>query len=203
MRSKNLIFALLLGGALAAAALLLLKTGEPAELKSALVFPAPIAVPQFSLIDQSGNTVNADTFRGHWNLLFFGFTHCPDVCPTTLQTLSNAKRALVDAGADIVPRIVLVSVDPERDTAEVLGKYINYFGPDNLGLTGELEEIRKLTAALGIYFEKTETDDENYGVDHSAAILIIDPDAKFSGLFSSPHIAANFVHDLPIVVTAK
>ncbi len=203
MRPKNLLLALLVGGALAAAVLFVINSAAPAELKTALVLPAPVDLPNFSLIDQSGNTVNANTFRGQWDLVFFGFTHCPDICPMTLQTLSNAKRALLEAGADTVPRIVLVSVDPERDTPEIVGKYVDYFGADNLGVTGDLEEIRQFTSALGIYFEKADSDDEDYGVDHSAAVVIINPDAQFSGLFSAPHIAENFVHDFPIVVTTK
>lgn len=203
MRPRNFLLALLLGGTLAAGILYVMKSSEPAELKTSLVFPEPIDLPEFSLIDQYGSTVNANTFRGQWSLLFFGFTHCPDVCPTTLQTLSNAKRALVEAGADIVPRIVLVSVDPERDTPEVLGKYVDYFGPDNLGVTGEMEQIQRLTSKLGIYFEKVESDDEGYGVDHTAAVVIINPDAQYSGLFRAPHIAENYVHDFPILVTTK
>ena len=203
MRPRNFLLALLLGGTLTAGILYVIKSSEPAELKTALVFPEPIDLPEFSLIDQYGSTVNANAFRGQWSLLFFGFTHCPDVCPTTLQTLSNAKRVLVEASADIVPRIVLVSVDPARDTPEVLGKYVDYFGPDNLGVTGEMEQIQRLTSKLGIYFEKVESDDESYGVDHSAAVVIINPDARYSGLFRTPHIAENYVHDFPIVVTTK
>jgi protein SCO1/2 len=98
-----------------------------------------------------------------------------------------------------LPRIVLVSVDPERDTPELLGQYVDYFGKGNLGVTGELDEVKILTAALGIYFEKATAEDD-YGVDHSAAVLLIDPDGSFAALFSTPHIIANFVHDLPIIM---
>ncbi len=160
-------------------------------------------MPGFSLLDQASAPVNADTFRGQWDPLFFGFTNCPDICPTTLQTLANARRELAATGATTLPRIVLVSVDPERDTPELLGQYVDYFGEDNLAVTGKLEEIKKLTDALGIYFEKAPTEDGNYGVDHSAAVLVIDPMGEFLALFSAPHIAANYVHDLPIIMGSQ
>jgi len=103
-------------------------------------------------------------------------------------------------GAQALPRIVLVSVDPERDTPEILGQYVDYFGEGSLGLTGEIEDIRALTAALGIYFEKAPTSDTDYGVDHSAAVLVINPKGEFSALFNAPHTVANYVHDLPIIM---
>ncbi len=200
MGPKNLIFAIVLGGALAAGIFVATKMNKPADLQTAFVIPLPNALPDFSLLDQSGELVNADTFRGQWDLVFFGFTNCPDICPTTLQTLASAKRELIDAGVDELPRIVLVSVDPERDTPEILGQYVDYFGDGNLGVTGELEGVSTLTTALGIYFEKAPTKDGNYGVDHSAAVLVINPDGEFSALFSAPHIVANYVHDLPIIM---
>jgi protein SCO1/2 len=200
MGPKNLIVAIVLGGALAAGIFVATQVNKPANLQTAFVLPQPNALPDFSLLDQSGDRVNADTFRGQWDLVFFGFTHCPDICPTTLQVLASAKRDLIETGARTLPRVVLVSVDPERDTPELLGRYVDYFGEGNLGVTGELEGIKTLTAALGIYFEKAPTDDGNYGVDHSAAVLVINPDGEFSALFSAPHTVANYVHDLPIVM---
>jgi protein SCO1/2 len=200
MHPKNLIIAIVLGIAMAAGLFVATTLSKPAELQTAFVLPAPMALPEFSLLDQHSEAVGQQSFRGQWDLVFFGFTNCPDVCPTTLQILANAKRELSDAGIAESPRIVLVSVDPERDTPELLGRYVNYFGDDNLAVTGELAEIIKLTTPLGIYFEKSQTDDENYGVDHSAAVLVVNPDGEFSALFSAPHAVADYVHDLPIIV---
>ena len=98
---------------------------------------------------------------------------------------------------------MLVSVDPERDTPEAMARYIAYFGEDNLGLTGELDEIRKLTDALGIYFQKAGTDEGVYGVDHSTVVLVIDPDGRLRALFSTPHSVDNFVNDLPLIMATK
>ena len=141
-----------------------------------------------------------ETFLDHWSLLFFGFTHCPDICPLTLQTLAAAQSELDAAGQQPLPRIVLVSVDPERDTPQLIGQYVAHFGTGNLGVTGSLAELKKLTSALGIYFEKQPGDADNYAVDHSAAVLLINPDGEFHALFSGPHVAADYVHDLPIIM---
>ncbi len=200
MRSKNIIIGVLLGGALAAGIFVATTLNVPAQVTKAFIIPTPDALPEFALVDQSTAEVTADTFRGQWDLVFFGFTNCPDICPTTLQILANAKRELIDSGAESLPRIVLVSVDPARDTPEVLGQYVEYFGEDILAVTGDLAEIVKLTSALGIYFEKSPTEGENYTVNHSAAVLVINPQAEFAALFSAPHVVENYVHDLPIIM---
>jgi len=173
MNPKNLILGILLGGALAAGIFVATRVTTPAEPQHAFIVPIPGALPEFSLLDQTAAPVNADTFRGQWDLVFFGFTNCPDICPTTLQTLASARAELVAAEAETLPRIVLVSVDPE---------------------------VRKLADGLGIYFEKAPNEDGNYGVDHSAAVLVIDPNGEFSALFSAPHVVANYLHDLPIIM---
>ena len=203
MTPRYILVAIGLAAALAAGVLLALRMQTPAEPQTALVLPAPNPVPEFSLVDQHGNPADRSVFEGQWDLVFFGFTHCPDICPTTLQVLSTAKAALEEQGQSPLPRIVLVSVDPARDTPEIMGEYVDYFGDGNLGITGTLEEISKLTAGLGIYFEKQSADGDNYVVDHSAAVLVIDPDGDFHALFSGPHVVENYVHDLPIIMGDK
>jgi protein SCO1/2 len=200
MKPSKLIIAFAVGVALAAGVFVALQTQQPTEPATAMVVPNPDRLPAFELVDQDGAPIDETVFEGQWDLVFFGFTHCPDICPTTLQVLAAAKAALDEQGVSPLPRIVLVSVDPERDTPEILGQYVDYFGAGNLGITGSLEGIRALTTGLGIYFEKQESDDGNYLVDHSAAVLLIDPQGRFSALFSGPHVVGNYVHDLPILM---
>ena len=200
MRPKNFIVAIILASALSAGIFLAVRMNQPAQPATAFVLPAPSPLPDFSLLDQAGAPVTASTFRGHWNLVFFGFTHCPDICPATMQILAAARKALADEGHEPLPRIVLVSVDPQRDTPELMGRYVDYFGNGNLGVTGDLDELLTLTSALGIYFEKQAGDGENYAVDHSAAVLVVNPDGAFHALFSGPHLVENYVHDLPIIM---
>ena len=132
--------------------------------------------------------------------MFFGFTHCPDICPTTLQTLATARRTLAENGMRELPRIVLVSVDPERDTPEELNTYVGYFGDDVVGLTGSEAALRELTDGLGIFFQRVDSDDQNYNVDHSAVVLVLNPAGQFTALFSAPHRPSAFVNDLPGII---
>jgi protein SCO1/2 len=204
MNPRSLVLALVFAVALAAGAFFALRVQEPAVPVSALVLPNPDPVPSFALLDQHGSEIDESVFQGQWDLVFFGFTHCPDICPTTLQVLAAARRELETGKLTPNLRIVLVSVDPERDTPEIIGQYVDYFGDGNLGITGSLEEIRKLTGELGIYFEKQPAnDDGNYNVDHSGAVLVMDPEGRFSALFGGPHSVENYVHDLPIITAGS
>lgn len=200
MKPKKLTIALVLATSLLAGLFVALRSTAPAEPLAAFILPAPQSLPAFSLLDQHGNEVNAETFESQWHLVFFGFTHCPDICPVTLQVLAAARAELADKGQTPLPRIVLVSVDPERDTPEQIGTYIEYFGDGNLGVTGSLDELSKLTKALGIYFAKQPGDSENYAVDHSAAVLLLNPAGQFHALFSGPHVVGDYVHDIPLII---
>ncbi len=202
MSLKNFFIAILLAVALALGVFVAVRMQTPAEPRSAFVLPTPTPLPEFALVNQQGEDVTSEAFRDHWSLVFFGFTHCPDICPTTLQILSAARKTLADNGQDPLPRIVLVSVDPERDTPELMARYMGYFGDDNLGITGSLDEVKKLTKGLGIFFAKQPGNEENYSVDHSAAVLVINPEAEFHALFSGTHQVENFVNDVPLIMDA-
>ena len=204
MSPRNIFIAAVAMIAIAFGTWLSFKVASPPPVPQvATVLPVAGELPEFSLLDHNGDPVGRDVFKGHWDLVFFGFTHCPDICPLTLQVLNSAKNQLAADGFTPLPRIVLVSVDPERDTPESLAQYVAYFGDDNLGITGDLAELLKLTNGLGIFFEKTASDDENYSVDHSAVVLVINPDGQFQALFSAPHEIENFVHDLPIIMSRQ
>lgn len=174
----------------------------PPVLQTATLLPAATELVEFSLLDHQGEPFTRDEFKGQWNLVFFGFTHCPDICPMTLQVLANARKSLANKAQQDLPRIVLVSVDPERDTPEIIGQYVSHFGEDTIGVTGDLAEVRKLTDGLGVFFEKSGDDGENYSVDHSAVVIVVNPDGRFHALFGAPHKAENFAHDLPILMSA-
>ncbi len=167
----------------------------------ATVLPQPVQLPDFTLIDEDGRSFTKASFRGQWSLLFFGFTHCPDICPATLQQLAIARSQSIEQDLEF-PQIILVSVDPERDTPEVLAAYVRNFGTDMKGLTGTDEQLRRLTKPLGIYFEKSAQTSDNYSVDHSAAVLLIDQDGLWRALFSAPHSVDEFVNDVPLLTGA-
>jgi protein SCO1/2 len=171
--------------------------------EKATVLPRPIGLPEFSLVDQNGEAFTRSAFRDRWSVVFFGFTHCPDVCPLTLQALASARRQLADAGQAPLPHIVLISVDPERDTPAVIGEYVRYFDADVTGVTGGAGELRKLTDGLGIFFQRSGAESGEYLVDHSAVVLVIGPEARFRALFSTPHRVEDFVNDLPLIVAGR
>lgn len=171
---------------------------HPPQLKQATQLPEPLLLSPFQLVDQHGTDFTRENLNQHWSLLFFGYTHCPDVCPTTMSTLQKTAQQLRDtqlSGGTV--QFVLVSVDPERDTPEHLAKYVSYFNKDFIGVTGALQAIDHLTRQLGIMHAKQGApSSDNYLVDHSASILLVDPQARFYAVFSPPHLASNLASDL-------
>ena len=138
------------------------------------VLQAPVPADNFTLTDHDGNLVSLEDFRGQVVLLYFGYTFCPDVCPATLTELARAKNAL-GQDADKL-QVIMITVDPERDTPEKLKKYVTHFDPDFLGLSGDEEEIAVAATPLGIYYEKQEgSEATGYLVDHTASVIAIDP----------------------------
>lgn len=172
---------------------------ERAAPRYALVLPEPMALDDFHLTDQDGKPFDRRSFSGQWTLLFFGFTHCPDICPATLQQLSMARQSLQEAG-QTVPQIVLVSVDPDRDTPDLLRAYVEHFGDGVTGVVGPVNEIENLARTLGVYFEKMPSETEDYSVAHSAHVMLIDKSGRYSAVFSPPHSVEHFVHDLSMIM---
>lgn len=170
----------------------------------ATVLAERLPLPEFSLLDQDNAPFTREDLRGRTSLVFFGFTHCPDICPATLQQLAVARKRIAErAGEGGVPGIVLISVDPERDTPAALREYVSHFGAGVTGVTGEPEELRKLTAALGIYHEKANDDGGDYTVNHSTAVLVVDDNARLQALFSAPHSPERFVRDVPLLMASR
>lgn len=199
-------FAALAIAALAVAAAAWFAAGAltvPEEARFATVLPEPRPLPPFALKDHENRVFDNARLRGRTTLLFFGFTHCPDVCPATLSRLAAARRQLAAGSPDAeLPVIVLVSVDPDRDTPEVLGSYVDYFGDGVTGVTGAPGELRALTEPLGVYFEKNPQGDD-YTMNHSTAVLVVGPEGALEALFSAPHDVDAFVHDLPILMASQ
>ncbi len=152
------------------------------------------------LADHHGKPRRLEDWRGKVVVLFFGFTHCPDVCPTTLSDLSHAIKKL-GPEADRV-QMLMVSVDPERDTPEALAKYVTAFDPRFLALRGDLEATRKVAGEFKIYFEKRKQGD-SYTVDHSAQSYVIDPRGRLRLLVRHDRIGSDLPHDLKILLGEK
>ncbi len=166
----------------------------------AILRPEPL-VGEFALVDQERHPVTRKTFEGRWSLLFMGFTHCPDVCPTTLALLTAVDARLRAQGKTV--QTVFLSADPERDTPQALATYLANFGSDLIGVTGEKAELDKLCDSLGLAYVKNPGVDGQYTVDHSAALVLIDPQARVAAYFQPPHDADRLVADLGTAITSK
>lgn len=156
---------------------------EPPKLQAALLYPQPRAVPEFELQRANGGTLTLADWKGRWNLVFIGFTHCPDVCPTALAILKQAWTHWQQDGHAKDVQVNFISVDPARDTPDVLKTYVGFFSPDFVGATGSDAELDKLAKSLGLVYARHDTDSGDYAVDHSANILIIDPQGRLAGMF--------------------
>ena len=142
----------------------------------------------FALLDGSGKTITNNDFRGKYLLIYFGFTHCPDICPTSLLLMQNSLNQLGDKAKNVVP--VFITLDPERDTPQVVGQYVTNFGPRLIGLSGSAAQIRQAADAYKVYYRKVEDEDSamGYVIDHSGFMYLMGPNGKYITHF--PHTIA-------------
>ena len=155
-----------------------------------MLWPNPRPIGAFSLHDHHGRPFTRERLDGAWTFMFFGYTHCPDICPTTLATLRLVEQDL-PARAPVPRQHVLVSVDPARDTASHLARYVTAFGSGFLGVTGSDGELSRLAREVGAAYVRGEPDDDgSYFVDHTASIMLVDPYGRLVALFGMPHDAA-------------
>ncbi|MCK5880685.1 MAG: SCO family protein [Sinobacterium sp.] len=166
------------------------------------LFEKPRSVKDFSLLDKNAKPFTKADLKGSWSLVFFGFTHCPDVCPTTLATLNQfyqqmkkepANRVLLDS-----TRIILVSVDPAKDTPQVLKNYVTYFNPNFNALTGEFISIYNFATNLNAPFKKV-VQGSDYTVDHSAYIFVLNAHGDFQGFIKPPIDVASLMEKYPAI----
>ena len=190
------IVAVIAGMLLSRALMKGMESSDTVVLTAGTLLEPPRPLPSFSLVDLASQPFGNDSLRGTWSFLFFGFTNCPDVCPTTLRMLAQTEQSLADLPAAQRPRVILVSVDPKRDTPEQLATYVKFFSPAFVGVTGAPEALDTFTRQVGVPVAITPTDGGGYTVDHSAAVFLIDPTGAMRALFSPPHspkaIAADY-----------
>jgi protein SCO1 len=178
--------------------------GRPAQprLESAVLYPQPRPLPDFQLTRADGQSLTLADWRGHWNLVYFGYASCPDVCPTSLAVFKQAWAALGTRGLHDRVRIDFVSVDPQRDTPEILGKYVAFFSPDFVAATGSDEQLTGLTRALGLLYSRRTGANGEIEVDHSGSAVIVDPQGRLIGMFRPPFAAAGVAADLATLAGA-
>lgn len=187
----------LLGAAAACAALAgfwvaqQLDRGSP-RLASGTWLPQAKVLDDFTLTDSSGRPFTRRELAGAPALVFFGFTHCPDVCPTTLLKLAQVRKRAAIAGL----RVLFISIDPERDTAPMLGSYVHAFDPAFLGLTGDPAVLARLAATFGVAVNRVELPGGDYTMDHSAVVFLLDSSAHIAAIFTPPFDVPALAADL-------
>ncbi|MED5314624.1 MAG: SCO family protein [Pseudomonadota bacterium] len=168
------------------------RVGEPRIMSLAetranglFLFDTPRDPGEFSLIDHHGSPFTREDLIDQWTLIFFGFTHCPDICPTTMAKLAELKAQLVGTEASDA-RVVMLSVDPARDTPERLAQYASYFHTDFIGVTGDFTDILSFAQRLNAPFRKVSEPDGAYQMEHSANVMLMNPRGDYHGFFRAP-----------------
>ena len=168
------------------------RVGEPRIMSLAetranglFLFDTPRDPGEFSLIDHHGSPFTREDLIDQWTLIFFGFTHCPDICPTTMAELAELKAQLVGTEASDA-RVVMLSVDPARDTPERLAQYVPYFHADFIGVTGDFTDILSFAQRLNAPFRKVSEPDGAYQMEHSANVMLMNPRGDYHGFFRAP-----------------
>ena len=178
-------------------------TGAPGvrqeQLKAVRLIHPPRELSPFQLTRSDGSRLGPEQLRGHWTVVFLGFTHCPDVCPTTLGTLAKAQKSWRSLPESTRPRLLFVSVDPERDTPALTGDYVKFFDPDTIAATADAEPLANFAATLGLVYMKVPLDDGNYSMDHSATLVVLDAQGRQAGLIGPALNADDIAGDLHLL----
>jgi protein SCO1 len=176
------------------------------QTRAVRLFEPPRELPEFSLRQSDGTQLVPGELKGHWTLVFLGFTHCPDVCPTTLAQLSQAQKQWESIPEAIRPRVLFVSVDPERDSPDRIGEYAHAFHKDTLAATASIPALERFASSLSMVFAKVPAEDgapaDQYSVDHSASMALLDPQGRMSGLIQPPLQPAVIAADLAALTQA-
>jgi protein SCO1/2 len=176
----------------------LLDREAPVELRAGTALAQPRPLAEFALVDHRGRALGPSDFEHRWTLVFTGFTHCPDLCPTTLTLLAQVRSQLPQESL----RILFLSVDPGRDGPEQIAAYLAHFGQGLSGATGTPAQVEAFSAQLGLAQLRNPGAGADYTIDHSAALVLIDPRVRVAGYFRPPHDASALIADLAALAGA-
>ena len=175
------------------------------QLEAVTLLPQPRELPAFNLRQSDGTPLVAGELAGHWTLVFLGFTFCPDVCPTTLAELAQAQKQWESMPESTRPRVLFVSVDPERDTPGKTGEYAHAFHPDTLAATAPVPQLEAFARSLSLVFMKApgpSGDPDDYSIDHSAGLVVLDPQARMAGVAQQPLDVKSIAADMASLTKA-
>lgn len=171
------------------------------------LFSPPRELPAFSLRQSDGTALIPGELKGHWTLVFLGFTHCPDVCPTTLAEMAKAQKQWAALPESTRPRLLFVSVDPERDTPDRIGEYAHAFHRDTLAATADVPALESFAKSLSMVFAKVPPPEgipaDQYSMDHSASMAVLDPQGRMAGIVQPPFDPRAIVADMIALTQAS
>lgn len=175
-------------------------TGAPPAIANFLIQP-PQQLPTFELRDADQQPLARERFVGKWSLVFFGYTHCPDVCPATLAELARVYQ-LPQMPPEVLQQVqtLFISVDPARDSPALLKNFVRYFNPRFIAATGTVPQLNVLTEALGVHHARLTDQGAEYRVEHSAEVFVFDPQARLYAKFPPPHYADDIAKQLPLMI---
>lgn len=161
-------------------------TDQELRANGAILLNTPRRFSDFNLLDHKGQPFTRQQLMGHWSILFFGFTHCPDVCPTTMATLNKMYSQLDEEDRRDL-QVIMVTLDAERDDVAKIAEYVPWFNPAFIGVTGDEAQIKRLALELNVASSKVALDGGGYTVDHSTQLVLINPRGDYHGFFKAPH----------------
>jgi protein SCO1 len=173
----------------------------PPHTQQATLFPSARPIPGLALVDQDGTPLDEDFFEQGWTLVFFGFTSCPDICPTTLATLARMQLQLQELPPAQRPRVLMISVDPQRDDPKTLRSYVRFFDETFIGATGTEEAIRQAAGSFSVPYARVELPDGGYTMDHGSGIFVVSPSGHIVAYSAAPHDAATLASDYLAIVS--
>lgn len=180
-----LIIAVIVAGFVHRVSLPRVMTESEMKINGLYLFETPRDIGEFALTDHHGEAFDPARLEGHWSLVFFGFTNCPDICPTTMAFLNEFVTSLEGTEADNT-QVVMLSVDPARDTVQQLATYVPFFNPEFTGVTGEFMDVHRFATALNTPFRKVMGEGDDYQVEHGANVVLINPRGDYHGFFRAP-----------------
>lgn len=173
---------------------------------SGTILSGALPMPDFSLEEASGKRYTNADLMGHWSFIFFGFSNCPYVCPTTLAQLNMMEKQLKADGVTNLPQVLMVSVDPSRDTAQRMHSYVTSFNPAFIGLRASVDKTLKLAKEMKVSFAKVQApgnDSSRYTITHTATITVVGPEGKVRAYLSYPHKALVMVRDYELILRSS
>ena len=177
------------------------------SMQTVTLFPQPRELPAFSLRQSDGTQLVPGELNGHWTLVFLGFTYCPDVCPTTLTQLAQAQKSWETLPEPVRPRVLFISVDPERDSPDRIGEYAHAFHRDTLAATADVPALENFARSLSLVFARAPAVDgapaDSYSIDHSATIAVLDPQGRMAGIIQPPLQPKAIAADLTALTAAS